>query len=73
MVCLYISVRFELGIYLGVVYIFIINLKFKDLVICICFYDICKKKKKGVKKIVKNKVIVFLVCNIYMKKLISFI
>lgn len=72
MVCLYISVRFELGIYLGVVYIFIINLKFKDLVICICFYDICKKKK-GVKKIVKNKVIVFLVCNIYMKKLISFI
>lgn len=73
MVCLYISVRFELGIYLGVVYIFIINLKFKDLVICICIYDICKKKKKRVKKIVKNKVIVFLVCNIYMKKLISFI
>lgn len=52
MVCLYISVRFELGIYLGVVYIFIINLKFKDLVICICFYDICKKKKKkGLRKL----------------------
>lgn len=62
MVRSYTSVRLESGIHLGAVHTFIINSKPKDPVTCTCFYDICKKKK-GAKKIVKNKVTVSSLCN----------
>lgn len=71
MVRSYTSVRLESGIHLGAVHTFIINSKPKDPVTCTCFYDICKKKKKGAKKIVKNKVTVSSVCNTHTKKPIS--